>query len=122
MTKNVTVGKYTVKPQCGPGECAYFETCQTLAGRTRLASQIVDAVEVNDTRLLPQHVLDGKGLKERPEDPVCLHLPRLIAATLPYMDQRSLSVRQKRLWSGLLKVVSALMPQLTNQELISTLD
>ena len=83
MTKNIEVGKYTVKPQCAD-ECALFETCQTAEGRTLIAGQILKAVENNDIRFLPIEVLTGRRLGARPtEGKTCLHLGRLIGATLP---------------------------------------
>lgn len=80
MTKNIEVGKYTVKPQC-VDECALYAQCQSDFGRSVVASQIEEAVEQDDIRLLPHEVLAGKTLGKRPvEGKVCLHLGRLIGA------------------------------------------
>lgn len=81
-TKNIPVGRYTVRPQCGPDECPLYGACQTPEGRLVIASQIGDAVLRNNPAKLPTAVLAGKGLAERPaEGGVCLHLGRLIGAT-----------------------------------------
>ncbi len=86
MTKNVEIGKYTVKPQCA-GECALEIQCQSSHGRAVIGEQILKAVEQDDIRLLPTEVLIGKKLGKRPvEGKVCLHLGRLIGATLPADD------------------------------------